>query len=1051
MKKILVFSLIFICISSILHAAQSNLFDFNGDYSHDQTGSEKVPSKWMFPLSATIKLKITEEVPPESGLKKSLMVDYSKAAVSDYSRYFLSDFIPVNPAIPHIQKVWLKTEGKTAKGFGITFGRMFYDKNKKLITYNGYLSKRIFTNNIGPKDWTLISSNLVPQRNKDSIEKDEIPSNAAYVRIMFLSYSYNKKYWVTGHVFKPCVPGDKQNSRDAAIIKVPAAEQFETPQIDGFLNDPVWKNTKNVNTNFVRTVCDRKLSVPVKSQTSFYTFQKNNNFFFAFECKSAHPNHIKAEKRPVNDKMIFGDEAVELFIDATGKREKIVQIGLNAAGSYAVLFNYVPIGLPLKYSVRRTQDGWTGELAIPREKLWQIYNEAGCELNPDVWNINVCRHQPAAVRAERYSSWKATGEAFSSPHDMGILLFSDTGKVLQKVFENSEKEIAALFKKNPLPERTESVSLNRTLTEIRSITAIPSWIISQLTDNKKVSENAFAEYYSEAVAFTSVVKAQIKNFQRLNFAFPQERSKYGCLLAAVPLLDPVSHENLPDPANISSKLSVRGAGDETAFARFRIFAGQNLKNVKITWTSFKDNKGNIIPDSNIDVRILHPWGKNHQADILATDLRIPFKGYLKKYAEAERFIPEISSNTSRDIIVCTRISPQQKPGFYTGKITIAPETNPASELDMTVEVLPFNLQQTKKYVGFFSHMVLFDPKSPAIGTPGAVFYNGRENEKSFTASVRLLTDLGFNFLIQPVYRNGAFNPQYTEKILKLCFDGGLKRIALTGAEHFITPVLFTQKNADLLNQKKELLTQRLSNTVKTAHKLGFKECYFYGSDEPHTQVDIQRNDTIFAAAKKAGGSTVVACILESVRSKLKDMDAVAMNYLSMTTSTNPLLDNPPAGLKRLYYANMNNNFNQINRMAFGWYLEKSGFDGNIPWALYYLGAEWEPFKDFAVSGQLSLLNAAYVFPTADKPVPTLKFIAAAAGVADLRYIETLKDMIKNSSNTIASKKAEAELKKMLDVFDIYNPQGNQSKNYKIPPLQYDIMRDRLQNLILSLQ
>lgn len=1049
-RKLLLSLLSAVCISSVMHAASGGLFDFNGDYSHDQTGSEKVPSKWMFPLSATVKLKITEDVPPESGLKQSLMVDYSKAVASDYSRYFLSDFIPVNPAIPHVQKVWIKTEGTTEKGFGFTLGRMFYDKNKKLIAYDGYLVKRCFVNNIGPKDWTLISSNLVPQRNKDSVARDEIPANAAYVRIMFLSYSYNRKYWITGHVFKPYIPGDKQNSRDAATVKVPSANLFKAPEVDGILNDSVWKDSENVNTNFVRTVCSRKLSHPVKAQTLFRVFQDQSRFFFAFECKSAQPERIKAEKRPVNDKMIFGDEAVELFIDATGKRERILQIGFNAAGSYAALFNNVPIGLPLQYSVRRTADGWAGEVAIPREKLWQLYSEAGCELNPDVWNINVCRHQPTAAQEERYSSWNATGESFSSPHDMGVILFSDAGKTLQAVFEDAGKQAAVLLKQNPLPESTKSASLNRTLAEIRGSIAVPAWILSQLAEDKKVPDSTFAEYYSEAVAFPAIIHEQIKNFQRLNFAFPESGRKYGCIFSSVPLLDPVSAENLPIPENITSKISLRAAGDEIAFVRFRIFAGQDLRNVKITWNSFRDAQGNKIPEADIDVRILHPWGKNHQADILATDLRIPFKGYLKKYAEAERFIPEISSNTSRDILACVRISPQQKPGVYTGKIIIAPETNPASELDMTVEVLPFNLQQTKKYVGFFSHMVLFDPKSPAIGTPGAVFYNGRENEKSFTASVRLITDHGFNFLVQPVYRNGAFNPQYTEKILKLCFDGGLKRIALTGAEHFITPVLFTQKNADLLNQKKELLTQRLSNTVKTAHKLGFKECYFYGSDEPHTQVDIQRNDTIFAAAKKAGGSTVVACILESVRSKLKDMDAVAMNYLSMTTSTNPLLDNPPAGLKRLYYANMTNNFNQINRMVFGWYLEKSGFDGNIPWALYYLGAEWEPFKDFAVSGQLSLLNAAYVFPTADKPVPTLKFIAAAAGVADLRYIETLKDKIKKSSNSAARKNAEIEFKKMLDIFEIYNPQGNQSKNYKITPAQYDQMRDKLQNLILSL-
>jgi hypothetical protein len=371
-------------------------------------------------------------------------------------------------------------------------------------------------------------------------------------------------------------------------------------------------------------------------------------------------------------------------------------------------------------------------------------------------------------------------------------------------------------------------------------------------------------------------------------------------------------------------------------------------------------------------------------------------------------------------------------------------------LEAAVEVLPFRLSRTGKDVGFFSHMVLFNPKGPAIGSRGATFYNGRETEKSFTEAVRLITDHGFNFLVQPVYANGPFAQEYTRKILKLCKDGGLKRIALGGSEHIIIPNLFASGQENILKQQRELLTNRLDAAVDAAREYGFEKCYIYGSDEPHTMVDIQRNDTIFAAAKKVGGSTVVACILDSIRSQIKDMDSVMMNYLSMTTSPNILLDAPPAGLKRLYYANMTNKFNPVCRMAFGWYLEKSGFDGNVPWALYYLGPEWEPFKDFAVSGELSILNAAYIFPTADKPIPTLKFIATSAGVSDLRYIETLKDKIKKSSNSAARKNAEIEFKKMLDIFEIYNPQGNQSKNYKITPAQYDQMRDKLQNLILSL-
>ncbi len=1038
------------CIPGVMNAAPSNLFDFNGDFSRESAGSGKVPSGWVFSNSPTVRMEITEEVPPESGLRKSLTVDWSRTLPADQSRMFLSDFIPVDPALPHIQKVWIKTDGKTEKGFGVTVGRMFYDKDKKLIAYDGYLEKRYFLRNAGPTDWTLFSQTLAPQRDKAAVGKDEIPENTAYARILFLSYGYNKNYRIAGHVFRPYLPGEHKNFRDASIVTMPPSASFPAPKVDGIPDDPVWQNPETVNSGFVRTICNRKWSVPVKAQTSFRLFQDRDNLYFAVHCKSADPDRIKAEVRPPNDTMVFGDEEVELFLDGTGKRERILQIGLNAAGSYAVRFNNVPVGLPLRYAVRRTADGWTGELAIPREKIWQLYSEANCELNPDAWNINVCRHQPSAAPEERYSSWNATGQAFSSPRDMGILLFSTPRKALQTAIETAAAQTGSQLKQAALPEHTDSAALNRTLAEIRSTAAIPAWLLRQLATTSELSPSAFAEYYSEAIAFPSIVRDQVKSFRRLNFAFPRERQKYGCLLASVPLLDPVSEESLPNPDAITSKLSIRAAGDEIAFVRFRVFAGQNLRNMEIRWSQFTDGKGNAIPDSSVDVRILQPWGKNHQADILATDLRIPFAGYLKNYAGEKRFIPEIAANTSRDILVGVRISPEQTPGTYTGKVTLAPEGVEASVLEVSAEALPFRLLRTEKDVGFFSSMVLFDPQGPAIGSRGAMFYNGRETEKSFVATVRMVTDSGFNFLVQPVYSKGPFQPEHTRQILKLCREGGLSRISLLGAEHIITPDLFAVGKEDIRKQKIELLTERLREAVDDARALGFEKCYIYGSDEPHTPIDILRNDAIFAAAKKVGGSTLVACILESVRVRLKDMDAVMMNYLAMTTSANPLIDAPPAGLRRLYYANMTNEFDPVCRMAFGWYLEKSEFDGNVPWALYYLGPDWDPFKDFALTGELSILNATYVFPTADQPIPTLKFIAASAGVGDLRYIETLKAEMKRSAHPAARKNAEAELKKMLELFEVYNPQGTRSNNFKITPAQYDQFRDRLQTLILTL-
>ena len=108
---------------------------------------------------------------------------------------------------------------------------------------------------------------------------------------------------------------------------------------------------------------------------------------------------------------------------------------------------------------------------------------------------------------------------------------------------------------------------------------------------------------------------------------------------------------VPENSKISDKFRLNIAGNETAEKRLRLFAGKDLKNLRLSVSKLTAADGSEIPVSAVDLRILTPWGSGHQADILATDLRIPFSGFLAGYADAERFIPEIPAGECRDIIL----------------------------------------------------------------------------------------------------------------------------------------------------------------------------------------------------------------------------------------------------------------------------------------------------------------------------------------------------------------------------------------------------------------
>jgi hypothetical protein len=371
-----------------------------------------------------------------------------------------------------------------------------------------------------------------------------------------------------------------------------------------------------------------------------------------------------------------------------------------------------------------------------------------------------------------------------------------------------------------------------------------------------------------------------------------------------------------------------------------------------------------------------------------------------------------------------------------------------------VEVLPIRLEPTSKYVGFYSHQVIFQANGPAIGTRGAIFNNGLESNESFLESMRMLNQAGFNYINICDYAAGPIGVEYTANLLTLCRQAGFNKIGLMGSEHFFNAKSFLPENSDKLKESLATLASRYTQASSKAKELGFNEFYIYGFDEPHTDHGIAVCNEICRVAKAAQAKTIVACIFENVRLRLTNLDSILMSYMSMTSNANSFLDNISNGQgsnyqKNLYYANLTNEFLKESRLTYGWYLAKSKMDGNVAWALYYLHSDWEPFKD--LSKDFPHATAYYVFPTKDKPIQTLKFLAACAGVNDMRYIETLNMAILESKDTAKAQAAKAKLDKMLETFEVYNDKGIYSNNFKVSAETYDTLQEQLQELIIQIK
>jgi hypothetical protein len=300
------------------------------------------------------------------------------------------------------------------------------------------------------------------------------------------------------------------------------------------------------------------------------------------------------------------------------------------------------------------------------------------------------------------------------------------------------------------------------------------------------------------------------------------------------------------------------------------------------------------------------------------------------------------------------------------------------------------------------------------------------------------------------YANGPFNVEYVSKILEIAGRTGISKIALQGAEHIITPAAI--KNG--LNKDAKTyqdLEERISKIAEIAKKHGV-ELYIYGLDEPNDEISVLRNNLIFEIAKRCGVNTMTAIIREDIRKKVNGLDVVAMNFFAMSTGDSKLLDmvsrkEQVPYKKTTYYANIRADQTPAVRLAYGWYLFKSHMGGNVPWAYYALWQNWKPFYDNKAEGENT---AYYVFPTKDRPIPSLKFEAAREGVNDLRYLEMLEKKLACSKNTQKVKEYKSELDKMLSTFSLLNTKGANSENYLVSPQTYDDYRNRVQDMLVDL-
>ena len=222
------------------------------------------------------------------------------------------------------------------------------------------------------------------------------------------------RFWLRGaDVTGPFVDGTDARATRALFEKpkqldVPRAPQ--TPILDGVADDEMWRAAAQIDQFYL--LGGERLPMAGTRAKMFYD---DKNLYVTLWC--AEPGR----KKPlIKHGPIWGDDAVEIWIDTNGDGKTYHQLIVNAAGGKLELTEagVTPWAVHVAVAVDQGR-GWSIEAAIPFASLGVATPKPG-----DSWRLNLARHRP---RGEKFntelSTWGPLERSFKELSRFGTVTF----------------------------------------------------------------------------------------------------------------------------------------------------------------------------------------------------------------------------------------------------------------------------------------------------------------------------------------------------------------------------------------------------------------------------------------------------------------------------------------------------------------------------------------------------------------------------------------------------------------------------------------------------
>ena len=496
-------------------------------------------------------------------------------------------------------------------------------------------------------------------------------------------------------------------------------------------------------------------------------------------------------------------------------------------------------------------------------------------------------------------------------------------------------------------------------------------------------------------------------------------------------LGPITPASQPRRLSSSARLTIDACPGEFAAGSVGIYAVRDLENLRVDSGELVDPEGTIDADE-VDVQVVKCWRQRRSLWTTQPPPYVVMPDYLvpelllkdDRWDDANRpqgfnaevrltgpVVTDLPAGTCKQLWVTVHVPEAVPPGLYQGSLTLDEANEPASTVDVILNVLPFQLADTPEILGAYVNT------GYGFGRDRAAYSDSRYERK-----LQDLRDHGLNSVSildgvgrEQVDGEWALRWDDLRRALERREQYGLDRFSMF--EGFVwdteeTVPLYRGGSSPEAEASLRWYVRALNEAVAEAE---LAPLTYYLNDEPHSHPNgISDARRLGQLVHEAGGQT---CTAVTATAYEEIGPAIDIPILGIGLDTRRYLRAvrdgraSPSEHPLLCYWQFWEEHPLLNRYVFGYFLWASGLDGAIPYGYQHFGGSGDPWDDFDTSGKD--IFAAY--PSREGPVATLQWEACREGISDLRYLRTLEDAVRRARARLAASPRRGRREAQRDV------------------------------------